>query len=126
MKEKEIKFETRRHTPNPDYSNIEQKLQFLTRYCRWPFSDADKLQTNIKNVISKVIDNADDAVLKPVMKSYIRNRWGEFRTGVLFLGFKKGLDVELSYTKYSCFKFRNKMYPDNTLLKLILYEFLVF
>ena len=127
MSDSEARFETRRYKPSPDFSNMELKLQCLSSYCPRNISlDSGRLQARIKDVNTKVIDNVEDDELRTVMKSFVRQGWGVFREGVLFIGHKETLKDKLSYTKHADFKYRNKLYPMNIILKLIIYEYLIY
>ena len=126
IEEIETKFEMRRHIPDPDYSDIELRLQCISRLPLGIHLDAGKLQNRIKDVNTHIFDNVDDDNLRPVMKSFIRKNWGDFRMGVVYLGFKKDLEKEFAYTKHTMFQYRKRMYPINILLKIILYEYLMY
>ena len=59
------------------------------------------------------------------MKSYVRQNYGNVRMAILYAPFKDGLMNEIEHTKNSDFFYRSKPYPENILLKLIIYEYVL-
>ena len=106
-------------------SEIELQIQRHQRHpTKYLFSDAGKKRQRIADFQINILDNIDDAELKTVMKSYVRQNFENVRRAIMVVGFKDALKDETEYCRDSDFLYRLKPYPENIILKLIIYEYL--
>lgn len=106
------------------HSKIELQIQWFESHReRLLFSDADELDKRTKDMQTSIFDNVEDKELKTVMRSYVRQNCGNVRTAFLNAVFKHALQNEIEYSKDRDFFYRQKPYPENIILKLIVYEY---
>ena len=125
MLKRETEFERKYADRYNDCSKIELQLKFFTIYNTPPFNKSDIQKVKFKKLQEIVMRNADDE-LKKVMVSFMKMSFYVFRKETVpHLDSMKILKKTADIHETIDFPYYNKIYPCNTLIKLILCEYIL-
>ena len=120
-------FKFSKHKQEENASKIELQIGFFQLYNKPPFEWKDVKKVKVKKM-NELIDNNenDDIMFNKAMKCYFFHFYRRFnRDYILAVGHKEKLKDETNHLSESFFPYYECSYRDISLIKLILYEYLL-
>ena len=125
MVKRETEFEKKCRGQWNDCSKVELQLKFFTIYNEPPFNKSDLQKVKFQKLQDVIVRNADDDS-KKVMVSFMKIAFWSFRTETIpYIDSKKEPKKIAKRHQNQYYPYYKKEYPDNILIKLILYEYIL-
>ena len=123
--EDDIKFT--KHKQEENVSKIELQIRFFQLYNKPPFEWKDVKKVKVQKMNELIDNNGDDDIMfKKAMKSYFNGLYRYFNRDYLpHVGHKENLKYETDHLTEEYFPYYKCRYRDFSLIKLILYEYLL-